>query len=98
MILATPDWPTLEQAIRSILEEETGLTSKESSTRLHGDNHDALTQARTSTIHISHKINASRLGYKKRREWCVIIAIIRSCEEKMFRVDRLSSWLAAKIG
>jgi hypothetical protein len=41
MILATPDWPTLDQAIASILEEEIRMVSKNSTTQLHGDNRDA---------------------------------------------------------
>jgi hypothetical protein len=44
MILPTTDWPTLDQAIASILEEETRLVSKDSTTQFHGDNRAALTQ------------------------------------------------------
>jgi hypothetical protein len=68
MILATPDWPTLDQAIASILEEETRLASKNSTTQLHGDNCAALTQARTSTIPNSDQANSTRLDHKKRNK------------------------------
>uniref|UniRef100_A0ACD5WSP5 Uncharacterized protein n=1 Tax=Avena sativa TaxID=4498 RepID=A0ACD5WSP5_AVESA len=66
MIWAATDWPTLEQAITSILEEETRLASKDSTTQLHGDNRAALTQARTSSACNSDPANANRFGYKKR--------------------------------
>lgn len=66
MILATPDWPTLEQAIAGILEEETRLASKDSTNQLHGDNRAALSQTRTSTFPSSDQANTSRFGYKRR--------------------------------
>uniref|UniRef100_A0ACD5Y3R9 Uncharacterized protein n=1 Tax=Avena sativa TaxID=4498 RepID=A0ACD5Y3R9_AVESA len=66
MISTSPDWPTLDQTITSILEEETRLASKDSTAQLHGDNRAALTLTRTSTVPNSDQANATRFDHKKR--------------------------------
>lgn len=68
MIQASPDWPTLDQTIASILEEETRLANQEATPQMHGDNRAALTHAQTSVTSRSNQANTTKFDYRRRNK------------------------------
>ncbi|XP_037455802.1 uncharacterized protein LOC119326207 [Triticum dicoccoides] len=68
MIQASPDWPTLDQTIASILEEETRLANQEATPQMHGDNRAALTHAQTSVTSRSDQANTTKFDYRRRNK------------------------------
>ncbi|XP_073357581.1 uncharacterized protein [Aegilops tauschii subsp. strangulata] len=68
MIQASPDWPTLDQTIASILEEETRLANQEAMQQMHGDNRAALTHAQTSVTSRSDQANTTKFDYRRRNK------------------------------
>lgn len=71
MLLAMPNWPTLEEAVASILEEETRLSNKPTSQQVNADTRAALssvTRLWPTGAHTRDRANTMNIDYKRRSE------------------------------
>lgn len=69
LILSTPDWPTLDQIIASILEEETRLANQITTPHVNVDSRAALSsfnQVQSLATSRNNQANATRLDYKRK--------------------------------
>ena len=74
LIQATADWPTLDQAISSILEEETWLANQITTSQTNVDSRAALSsvkQIQSPGTSRNEQANATRFDYRESLRWCV---------------------------
>jgi hypothetical protein len=66
LILSSSDWPTLDQTIASVLEEETRLANQDVVASVYGENRAALMHIQSSVVAANYQPNAIKFDPKKK--------------------------------
>jgi hypothetical protein len=100
LTMAIPNWPTLEETIASILEEETRLANNPTTPQVNLETRFALpsfTQLQPSGVQNNDQANTVSVDYKRKsRVICDHCKKPGHIKKKMFRTCWLSSWLGTE--